>query len=467
MFKNHISYFNENLIGLRDFVDLIDPFLTDKLNEHNEHISPLVTLGVLKDLLSRKKDWEENEKEKLLELKDKINEDIIKIYNKEIDVEIETEEVEGDEKRRITKFHTSNNVEIRQHLDDSKKTRSHIELLYRNSLISLLSSVEWFFSQILHHYYNEYPNSTGIQKKTMSLSELKSFGTIEDAEKYLIDVKIEEILRGSFDSWISVLKEELKLKMSYLEPIIDELVEIYQRRNLFVHNGGVVNSIYLSKVNEDLRPNLKLNDKLDVSKEYLDNAICKLQKAFILIASELWKNLDKKDTTRGDLLTEIVYENLLKLRWDISEGLTYFILHDSQLDSIVKIIAQLNFWLCKKRTNQFESIRIEVEKEDYSDKKEIYQLGLYALKEDKKSFFKALPIALDSKQLTLEKLEEFPIFKEMRETNEYIEFKDKSKYFKKPVEKSKGISKKDSKNKIIEDPNKKKPKKAATNSRLA
>lgn len=433
MFNKHIKDFNENIIGLRDFIDLIDPYLTEKLEEHDKHISPLITLGILKDMLTNKTEWEENEKEKIEDLKSKVNAQILDVYKKEIDVEIETEEGEGDKKKAFSiKVKATDNFDLRVHLDKANKTKSHIELLYRNSLISLLSSVEWFFSQILHFYYDKHPESAGIQKKTMTLTDLKSFGSIEDAEKYLIDVKIEEILRGSFDTWITLLKAELSLGLGYIEPIKEELTEFYQRRNLFVHNGGVVNSIYISKVKEEFRQDIKINDQLTVDKEYLDNAICKLQKAFILIASELWKNLDKADKTRGDILTDIVYENLLKSRWDICEGLTYFIINDSQLDVTDKVVAQLNFWLCKKRTNQYDSIKKDIEKEDYSDKKEIFQLALFALRDETNLFFETLPAALDSRQINIKRLEEFPIFQEIRDTVEYKKFKENSKYFKEP-----------------------------------
>ena len=64
MFNKHIKDFNENIIGLRDFIDLIDPYLTDKLEEHDKHIYPLITLGILKEMLTNKTEWEENEKEK-------------------------------------------------------------------------------------------------------------------------------------------------------------------------------------------------------------------------------------------------------------------------------------------------------------------------------------------------------------------------------------------------------------------
>jgi hypothetical protein len=431
MFKNHITDFNQNLIGLRDFVEIINPYLDEKLKEHSQHFFPLLKLGLLKETLSSKENWKENEKESLEKEILETSIEIKKLYNKDLDVEVEKEvKADGDKKSIKFRFGIPNEVDLEKHINDATKTRKHIDLMYNNSLISLLSSVEWFFSQILHFYYDKFPATSGISKKTMTLADLKTFGSIEDAEKYLIDVKIEEILRGSFDSWITVLKSELNLSMAYIDPIKEELIEIYQRRNLLVHNGSVINSIYISKVDENLRKNKKVGDKLQVDKDYLDNAICKLQKSFILIASELWKSLDKNDKERGDVLTNIVYENLLKSRWDICEGFTYFVINDKELDITDKIVAQLNYWLCKKRASKKDDFKKEIDKVDYSDKKEIFQIALFALQDKFDEVYSLLPKAFDAEQLTPEKFEEFPIFQDARESELFIKFKETTNYFK-------------------------------------
>lgn len=430
MIDKHIIDFNESLIGLRDFVELIDPFLTEKIEEHDQHVRPLVLSAILNDVLGSKEDWEEGEKEKFVELQSKIEEEIDERYEEKPEVIFEKNEAKDKEAKSFSIKIKSKDDTLNKHIKNVEKTSKHIDLLYTNSLISTLSTVEWFFSQILHFYYDNHPESAGIQKKSLTLADLKTFGSIADAEKYLIDVKIEEILRGSFESWVLLLKTELSLGLGYLDSIIDELVETYQRRNLFVHNGGVVNSIYISKVKEPFRKGISSGDKLIVDKSYLDNSICKLQKAFILIGAELWKKLYPKDTSRGDVLTDIIYENLLHSRWDIAEGLSYFIMKDAHCDPVDKVVAQLNYWLCQKEMGNFKVIENEVKKANFSDKKEIFQLGLFALQDEVSKFFEILPTALDSNQINIERLEEFPILNSIRETKEYKDFKENSKYFK-------------------------------------
>lgn len=199
---------------------------------------------------------------------------------------------------------------------------------------------------------------------------------------------------------------------------------------MFVHNGGVVNSIYISKVKEELRNGIDIGNTLIVEKEYLENSICKLQKAFILIGAELWKKLNPDDEKRGEVLGEIVYENLLHSRWDICEGLCFFSLNDFKINPVDKTIAQINYWLCKKELNDYKSIEKEINKADFSDKKEIFQLGLYALRGETERLTEILPIVLETNQTNIERLEEFPILREFRETEEYKNFKAESKFFK-------------------------------------
>jgi len=198
--------------------------------------------------------------------------------------------------------------------------------------------------------------------------------------------------------------------------------KINQRRNLIIHNGGVVNSIYLNKVSKAFKEKVKIGDTLLVEDKYLDNAICKFHLVFILIAAELWKKLEPQNKERGTVLIEITYENLLNKRWDIAEGLSFFIKNDSKMEVVDKTVSQLNYWLAKKRQGQFETIRKELNEVDYSDKDSVFQLAVESLRENKEKFFEILPRTIESQSLTIERLKEFPIFEEMRGTEEYTVF---------------------------------------------
>ncbi|WP_289022371.1 hypothetical protein [uncultured Salegentibacter sp.] len=250
----------------------------------------------------------------------------------------------------------------------------------------------------------------------------------------MIDQKIEEIFRGGFESWLSILKDEIKIKSNLAFKQKDQLIEIYQRRNLLVHNGGVVNSIYLTKVPAHLRKDIKIGDELEVTKDYLEDSICKIHLVFTLIASEIWKKIESKSETREEILNDIVYNNLLANRWDIAGGISEALWNDKENASAHRTIAQLNFWLCQKRQGDFDKIKDELMNADYSDKSLRYQMGLWGLQEDKNMFFGHLEDVIKSDEIKLEDILQFPILKEMRETKEFKKFREESDVFKEMID---------------------------------
>jgi len=65
------------------------------------------------------------------------------------------------------------------------KSSQSINLLYSNTLISLLSSVELFLSQLIHIYYRQFPDAVTSKDKVFSFDDLKGFDSVEDARSYL------------------------------------------------------------------------------------------------------------------------------------------------------------------------------------------------------------------------------------------------------------------------------------------
>lgn len=421
MFSTLLNQFNSNINGLREFVELIQPMLDEyHKSEREKYDKAFLPLAI-----AHKIHLEEDEDLKL-KLKKELNEMFdgeIEVTTKPLDEEDKEEEVEKKLAFRI-KGDTS---KIDDAFDFQVKSSEQQDLLYVNSFINLLSSAEWFYSQILHFYYDQNPNSAGVKKKTLTLEELKSFGSVEDAEKYLIDSKIEGLLRSSFSEWMETLKIEVKLGLGYLNDFNDELIEIYQRRNLLVHNGGIVNSIYLSKVSQNLREKVETAVKLTVDETYLDNAINKIHVLFSLIACELWKKQLPEDDERSVYLMSLNYQYLKRKNWNIAKLPNIFLSGDAKQPTIPKTYAKLNCWLCQKRTNEGTELKKELEKVDFSDKTIIIQLALASLKDDEFTFFRLLPKAINSDELDPESLFDFPIFEEMRENKKFEDFQKENK----------------------------------------
>lgn len=411
MFSRHIQMFADTLDGLRSFVNLVQPFLDKKGREaqkkHAGNLIPLI-LGFAKTdpSLLKSLDFKESR------LRQSFDGDIEIKKGKEGNKPSFSVRVTGPQKHG---FDTA--------ISEIVQAKERVSLLYQNSLISLISAVECLMSQIIHTYYNVVPAAMSDKDKVFSFDDLKNFNTVEDARVYLIEKKVTDLMRGPFTDWISFFRKQANLSMSYLDPYMDTLVETCERRNLLVHNSGIINSIYLSKVSSDLRKGKKKGRKLHLTRKYLDDRIDYFELHSILIAAELWKKLNPTDDMRADILAGIVYSHLLQSRWSIAEGLSYFIMKDKKTKEPWRLVGKLNHWLSIKRQGRWEEVKSEAEAEDLSAKGRRYQLGHLSLLGNKKEFFALIPVALAGKDISIDELREFPIFENMRKDRRFAHYK--------------------------------------------
>jgi hypothetical protein len=299
---------------------------------------------------------------------------------------------------------------------------AHHSLLYRSALISLVSAAEWLVAQLIRAYIVKHPNSAGIKDKTMTLSDLQELGSIEDAQNMLIQARIDELMFGSLDDWLKFLHSTMRLSMGYWDKRMDALVEIFQRRNVMVHNNGIVGSSYVKKVAPELREGLDVNASLLIKPEYLEGAIDLVEYSFLLISAELWQDLDFADEMRAALLSTIVIERINSERWLVAEGASEFVMRDKKLSERSQLIGKINYWQVLKWQKRFDEVRKNVEETDFSAKGAIYQLARLVLLDRTDEAFTLLPKVVKNEELSVEQLREWPLFREFRKDERVEKF---------------------------------------------
>ncbi|MEC4684121.1 MAG: hypothetical protein VST71_00060 [Nitrospirota bacterium] len=416
MLENPIIRFNENLEGLRDFVEMVSGFLekkqADDLSEDPIGFIPMIL--ALSEFDPDLFDIDEERKEKFKAL-----------FGDNIEVMIE-ESDDNDKKSIKLKIGDEGQKRFDDAMSRFKKSRTRQENLYHSSLISLISSVECFLASLIHIYYDKSPNAVDLKDKILSLEDLNAIGSVEDARKYIIDNKVEGVLRGSFNDWMVFMKQKMKLSASYVNEHNDELVEACQRRNLLVHNGAIVNSTYIRNRPETLGEPPNIGELLGVSPEYLEDKISRFERCFILIAAELWKKQEPDNNLRGSLLIKLAFDHLERERWEISESLSYFTIGDKALPESTRLIAQINYWQSKKWQGMYESVQAEVDDADFSAKEPIYLLAKYVLQENYELALDLMPKVIESGKLDINDIKKWPLFRLIRterenELNELID----------------------------------------------
>jgi predicted house-cleaning noncanonical NTP pyrophosphatase (MazG superfamily) len=398
MFLEPINQLSENLKALRAFVKVISPLLLENIICYE----PIIK-----------------------EIRDKIPEFIINSQNEQNINKLTSDEplkinvIKDDESKYINiNFSVSG---LRKNLNEISEAIIHYQLLYNSSLMSLISFTEWFLSQILHDYFEKFPDVADISEKTITFQDLRDIGTIEDARRYLIESKIESILWGDFEDWLKLFKDKFKLSLSYIEENKPMLIEVFQRRNILVHNGGRVNSIYIAKVAAEFRKDLSIGDMVNIKPQYLERSINLFERSFIILAAELWKKLAPSDDNRARLNT-IAFDHLCAENWEVAESLSYFIMSDKKLPEKDRLIGTMNYWQCIKWQGRFEEIRGHIEETDFSAKDEIFVLAQFALLDKNKEFFNLVPRLLESNKITHDDLSLWPIFREIRKDPIYLNY---------------------------------------------
>jgi hypothetical protein len=421
MFKQPIKQFSENLEALWEFVEDVAPVLHNKMREGTEQDAErLLPLAyILAETFP-----DEAQSDETLQLKGIAWDSLKEKFKDKIVIERAEDAGSGP----IATIQIPGNIgfEFQEAMRRFHKRVHKIELLYKNSLIALVSSAEWFLAQLLHQYFKEYPLAIGSHDKVFNFDDLRDFNTIDDARTHLIESKIEGLLRGSISDWFNYLKSHLKLSLEYIEPYEADLIEVTQRRNLLVHNGGVVNSIYMSKVPEEVRSDVKLGHPIEVSEKYLEKALRTIERVFVLVGAELWKKLSPADESRFETLFDISWKHLKAERWELAEGISYFIMQDKKQPEVNQLVGMMNYWQSLKWLGRFEEVRSDVERTDFSAKQQRFALAQAALLDDEERFFTILPRVLEAGEITEEALHEWPILRKLRTTDRFRQLYSKS-----------------------------------------
>ena len=133
----------------------------------------------------------------------------------------------------------------------------HSEILNKGSFMLLFTYFDSLISDLMHDYFRSFPKLLESGNVNLSLEELTLSKTVKEAKAYLISKHIEHLMYETLEKQINYFEDKLHIKCN--EHIDwDKIEEAKERRNLLVHNNGIVNRRYLYKFKgEKYHPNTK------------------------------------------------------------------------------------------------------------------------------------------------------------------------------------------------------------------
>lgn len=285
------------------------------------------------------------------------------------------------------------------------------KILFRSALMSLVVYFEGMISDIFKYLINKNPESI-TNNKQLTFKEIKELGSMENAIEYLVEKEIEVITRGDYNDWCTKLRDKFKFTLNNIKEEESIVIEIIKRRNLYVHNNGYVNNIYLKTVDKELRKGVKKDDILEVDIDYIKNAIKILKKVGNDILMEFLIKNDKKSEFYWNHYFREGYKELQNGNYFNSIKIFEVLSKDKNRKSEDILQSKANLFLAKKLIGEYNDIEEEINEMDISALSDDFKIVFLLIKGEKDSALELLERAYPI-YVTKEEILAWPAFKEI------------------------------------------------------
>lgn len=192
------------------------------------------------------------------------------------------------------------------YIDRNRSQREFIVI----SFASLLETVSARLVSLSLERDNENKFVSDLQ---MDYKTLSSFDSVKDAREYLVSKKTSDLMFKPFKVWsreiLKILAQRL-LGDQKMKATIDRLNEMYARRNIYIHNKGKVNKLYLGLVEDNAEfKDEKIGSYLETDLKYLEE----VENSAWQFITDLILELIDKDATDFEQIIQLLTEMGLDL----------------------------------------------------------------------------------------------------------------------------------------------------------
>lgn len=297
------------------------------------------------------------------------------------------------------------------------KLDSQRNIFCRSILSNVIIIFERYLAQIYEFLVVTNPEQY-FEGKTIKTSRLFS-ATVEEI---IINEVREEVSNNLFDSikTLDKLNEKSSINLDRYICIRKVFEEIYYRRNLFVHNEGVVNKIYLDNIHEDYKKSIKCGERLVCDDYYLNNSIVVLKEMICVLFYEFLVSI-KSDTKNYDILSyNIAFSALNNKEYAFCEYIYGILVKNKDFSFLDKSMFEVNRMIALKQ--QGKSIQKLLEGFDVSAMQEKFAIAKYCLQDDFDSVYTLLSRTYPE-SFNATAVRDWPIFIDFRNTEQYEKFK--------------------------------------------
>ncbi len=347
-------------------------------------------------------------------------------FIKETAEEVKEESESSEKPKRKYKLGISNIHVFWKWINDLLNVDSARIIIPQSFVLSLVSQYDFFLGHLLRCLYLMRPELLNASEKSLTYGQLLDFESMDEAKEFVLEKEIEWILRKSHVDQFLAMEKIFSIELRKGLDAWPMFVEVTERRNLFAHTNGVVSRQYLEvcqKHNVAVGPETRVGKTLGASEEYFDAAYGCIFEIGVKLAKVLWRKTCPKEIALADeLLTQIIYDLLVRERYDLARKLADFsqltvktFSSDARRRVFIVNRAQAYKW------NGDESLcRQILEQEDWSSCSDKFKLARFVLLEDFEQAAKLMIAMGKSGEINEEAYQAWPLFKEFRKSESFL-----------------------------------------------
>lgn len=305
------------------------------------------------------------------------------------------------------KFEFSAN-DLKAILDTSKKLPEQSDLFIKNTLVSIVSTLDMVFIKLFEFYYKEFPEKLSIENQSIRFKDLENINKIEDAQNFLITREIETLLiRDGINERLNILSKEVGIDINTIDKHLIDLKKLVKIRNLIVHNECVADSEYIKKYGDG---KTKVGDKINLSQKYLTDSLYLVYFLGAYILQDMQMHFSKNLKSKGSLLNDPLHAFIKVGQHNFSRSIYDFALNN-KIDDLNKKCIIINFCVgLKKQGKSNEHINRIIALEDWSIKSDDFEMCKAALLDKHEFFYSYLNKGIKDKEITICEIDEWIIF---------------------------------------------------------
>lgn len=206
---------------------------------------------------------------------------------------------------------------------DPKKSRSEMNKFERQREIfirSILSNIVIIFERYLAQIYEFIVVINPVsyfEAKTVKIKDLFS----ASIETIIFNEVHKQVSDNMYDSLktLETMKDKNNFDINRFVSIQEEFEEIYYRRNIFVHNSGKANDIYLNNIATKYKSKIKCNEKIICDDAYIENALDVLKKIICVLFYEFLYVTNSDNSCYNVLSDNVAFAALSAGEYSVSE----------------------------------------------------------------------------------------------------------------------------------------------------